>query len=1026
MNCVIGCINCAAFPKLFVTFEIRKTTILKPLIIVLLFCCSLPDLQAQQYNYMYDEITVKEGLAQVTINFVQQDTRGYMWLGGNSVVQRYDGHRFQNFYIGKNRKIPGSNLQGMHFDSAKNRLWLLTGNNHLGYLDADKLTYHAVNIITPAGFENTWFALQVNKAGELILIYVDKGITTYNEQANEVAARYNAFNFPAGWEPRHIWQENGCYWIGTKNGLLKYNSKNKLLSYRNHNQENDPVIGRFADRAVSTVVYTYGNLVWLFFNAGKGQEIYSYNSYTGDLKEWHPVIKKNMQGRYHTIHGVIEFNDGTTWMTGDEIFAQVNYQQHDLSVIKPEASGANSIRYDDVYNLYQDREKSNWVCTNKGLFRFNPSAHLFKTIKNAAVNDPKNYNTAVNAFLETTDGEILAATWGTGVFCYDNHYKPIQSKYVSRNKPADKDMTWSLLQTRNGDIWQGCQDGKLGVCHAATKKTTWLYPEPLKRYTIRQLAEDKNGTVWLGTAGGQLARWDAVTNQFKLVHQLRRQVSKLYVDTKNDLWVCTDNDGVYCINTTDGKIINTYTENGVPGKTMLSNGASDIVQFDDTTMVMSSNGLSILNTKTGYFTYLDEGTPIASMVIDKKKNLWFTFNTGIACRMLYNKDLIYTFNAGDGISNTEFQANAAIRLRNGDIAFGTSHDIMIFDPERSVNFTLGKPFVHVSEIFLGDKRLSVDSVLRLKSLTLPYVQNSLRFHFTINQFQTLQNIHYLVEGLDKTWKKIPAGGELSLNYLPPGKYIIKTTCLDESLEPGNITSITVIVSAPFYQTWWFYSLLILVISALLLWLDRERTKRKEALMEMRSNIADNLHQEVNTVLNNINILSEMALMKSAQDPKKSAEFVQQIQRKSRHMITSMDDMLWAIDPENDSMQKTVERLREYADAASNQNQAAMQMLVDGDVKQLKLDMHLRHEVFFLCKETINALIQSGVTNCRIHILLEKNTLLFTFEFNNRDTQVLNDILQRPSVEQRLAAINAVLKTDVLSKITALELRVPIR
>lgn len=1021
-----SCMNCTNYCCLFIKFEYFKTNCLKQfLLFFLLFYCMLV-LQAQQPNYLYNEITIKEGLAQVKVNFVQQDTKGYMWFGGNSVVQRYDGHRFQNFYIGKNRKIPGGNLQGMYFDSVKNRLWLLTGNNELGYLDPDKLTYHAVKIVTPPGFENTWFALQVNKEGGVILIYVDKGITTYNEPTNEVAAKYNAFTLPAGWEPRHVWQDEFMnYWVGTKNGLLKYNKKKKLISYRGHNEENDPVIKHFSSRAQPAFIYTYNHMRWVFFDAANGHELYSYDANTNEIKEWHPVIRKALKGKYHVIYGVTQFKDGTTWIAGINLFAQVNYQQQNISVIKAEAAGANSIRYDDVLNIYQDREKSNWVCTNKGLFRFNPSAHLFNTIIIKAVKDDIEYEHSVTDFLETSDGEILVSTWGAGVFSYNNTFNPIASKYIQRKKSVDMEMAWCLLQTKSGDIWQGYQDGKLGIYNAAAGKTSWVYPAPVNKSTIRQLAEDKNGNVWLGTHGGQLIKWEATGNQFKRVLQLKRQISRLYTDTKSNLWVCTDNDGVYCINVETEKIINSYTENAGPGRSLLINGAADILQYDDTTMVIAANGLNILNIKTGRFKYLDEGTPISNMVLDRKKNLWFTYNTGVGCRFLHNERMIYTFDARDGIGNTEFHVGAAALLRNGNIALGTSSNILVFNPEQSLNFTIGKPTVHISGVFQGNERLSVDSIMQLRQISLPHNKNTLALYFTNNQFQMLQNIFYKLEGIDKDWKQVSSDGELSLNYLPSGKFVLKAASLTEDLTPGNITAITIIVKAPFYKTWWFYSLIALAIGCLLFWFDRERTKRKEALLQMRSNIANNLHQDVNTALSNINILSEMARLKADTEPQKSKEFIEQIHSKSHNMMIAMDDMLWAISPDNDSMEKTIERVQEYIEALNNRHEVLIEMLVEERVKSLNIDMQLRHEAFLLFKESISSLIKAGAKYCKIHLRLDKTDLLYTMECRNEgcDMQQLNNLLHRQDIAKRLETIRAKMDVQMHKSISLLGCRI---
>src|SRR6185436_2565501 len=100
------------------------------------------------------------------------------------------------------------------------------------------------------------------------------------------------------------------------------------------------------------------------------------------------------------------------------------------------------------------------------------------------------------------------------------------------------------------------------------------------------------------------------------------------------------------------------------------------------------------------------------------------------------------------------------------------------------------------------------------------------------------------------------------SYLKPGTYKFLLKTLDENGKEGQVTQkFTLTIKPPFWKTWWFYSLFALVIAGLLFWLDRERMKRKEAMQKMRTNIADDLHKEVNAALGNINILSEMARMK---------------------------------------------------------------------------------------------------------------------------------------------------------------------
>ena len=129
----------------------------------------------------------------------------------------------------------------------------------------------------------------------------------------------------------------------------------------------------------------------------------------------------------------------------------------------------------------------------------------------------------------------------------------------------------------------------------------------------------------------------------------------------------------------------------------------------------------------------------------------------------------------------------------------------------------------------------------------------------------------------------------------------------------------IVVNPPFWKTWWFFCLLALLIAAVFYWLDQQRVNKLVALQNVRTEIAGNLHEEVNTTLNNINLLSEMARIKADKDVDRSKEYIDQISDKSHNMIIAMDDILWTIDPRNDSMEKSLLRMMEFADALEKQS-----------------------------------------------------------------------------------------------------------
>ena len=148
-----------------------------------------------------------------------------------------------------------------------------------------------------------------------------------------------------------------------------------------------------------------------------------------------------------------------------------------------------------------------------------------------------------------------------------------------------------------------------------------------------------------------------------------------------------------------------------------------------------------------------------------------------------------------------------------------------------------------------------------------------------------------------------------------------------------------------------------------------------ALQNVRTDIASNLHDEVNTTLNHINLLSEMARIKADKDIDRSKEFIDQISHKSHSMILAMDDILWSIDPQNDSMEKSLLRMMEFADVLKNMFGASIELALDKKVRSLKLDMKTRHDVFLIFKEALRMIVEySGGRQTLIHIDLFKHKL----------------------------------------------------
>jgi signal transduction histidine kinase len=201
-----------------------------------------------------------------------------------------------------------------------------------------------------------------------------------------------------------------------------------------------------------------------------------------------------------------------------------------------------------------------------------------------------------------------------------------------------------------------------------------------------------------------------------------------------------------------------------------------------------------------------------------------------------------------------------------------------------------------------------------------------------------------------------------------------------------------------------------------------------ALQQVRTQIAGNLHAEINTTLNSINMLSGMAKIKADKDITRSKEYIDQIGEKSHNMIVAMDDMLWSIDPANDNMQKTILRIKEFVEALTSRHGVNIQMVVDNDVQSLKLDMESRHEFFLIFKEALRDMVQNtSGEDILINIDLIKSKLSLKIHDagdNTGPSAILNGNTLK-EIKKRAASIKAVLDVQTDVKGTSVILLIPV-
>jgi signal transduction histidine kinase len=585
----------------------------------------------------------------------------------------------------------------------------------------------------------------------------------------------------------------------------------------------------------------------------------------------------------------------------------------------------------------------------------------------------------------------------------------------------------------------GLQSGELMVYDPLKQRSQKFSPAAFEGRTIRQITEDKAGNLWIGTHGGHVVKWDlkAAGNDVRkgfIPVAKKGTVLKIVCDTKGDIWVATAGTGLYRIDANQNRIIDEFSTTGTENQRLWRESPMDLVELDDSLLLVANGAVDMINKYTRKVVHIssEDGLPSNNVVNIQKDNdgiFWLGMTNGL-CRFNFQMGIFTVYDRTDGISYDNFLVAGSDKMNDGKLVFNNGHNFMVFDPSKMVRSTV-PPNPMVTSITIGGKQHPVDSLLRLKRIILPYDNNSIEFGFSALNYLKNEKLHfhYQMKGIDKQFHEAYDVANAVYNYLPPGDHtFVLSTENADGVSSADVASFYIRVEAPFWETWWFYGLILLALAAILYWIDRERLRRLQTLQQVRSDIAGNLHKEVNTTLSNISLLTEMAKIKADKDIVRTKEYIDQINDKSRKMIVAMDDMLWSIEPGNDTMEKTIDRMREFSELLQRRTNIPIDFTVDEKVRKLQPGMKTRHELFMIFKEALHkSTYHTGCTLVSVSIDLVKSKLLLKIKDDGKllhlSPLVADSIFA--DMKKRATAIKASLDIQFDHKSTSIILQVPV-
>ncbi|MEO5996552.1 MAG: two-component regulator propeller domain-containing protein [Chitinophagaceae bacterium] len=995
-------------------------------------------------HYFFTHYTTTSGLISYQINSTVQDEDGYIWIGTNDGLQRYDGVRFKTFHYRENDSttLPSNLISQLLMDKDQN-LWVLTANGKAGIFNTKSFKFSRVTIRC----KNESFFLSnapskrliMDESGNIFLLVPGSEVITYIKTARAFVPTNNFPGLKLNFKIKGFAQEPGTqkYWMcADELGLVVYNNASEQLSYAGNNAGKEKIIDQLGDTGeITNIYFDKSGRLWFINTVGDIPSISCY-----DMRKQQMVISNyhfNIQSiGFHQVRSFFEQKDGTIWVIGQQIFARFLEKEKQFEQVYNGYESEHGIDYISISSLMEDRELNMWACTaNNGIFRYNPAKDFFSNSRYLSHITKQQGGGAPVSFMQDKDESILFGTREDGFYRFDKNLQqvPLQVKGI-----PDKNniVIWAMCRSADSNtIWMIANRGLYK--YDQHKKSISHFQSPaLKNNTIRQVLEDNEGKLWFGTQDAGVLKWDPVEGKKKFDDGMSAitgipavRINRIIKDRKGFIWIATNTEGAYMVNPENDSIVHHFHTGGAGEMKLPEQSTRSVLDYNDSLVIIGCESrLMVYNRLRRETNTL--GSPLSGFIssIEKDDNgyLWVSTSTSIY-RVTVSNRVFLLFNRNDGLENDYFLPGASYVLPDKRMLFGTYGVIINFLPS-ALNTSPMFPDLRVTGFTVKDKSLRVDSLLHQKAIVLQPEENSMTIDLSVLSYNSGYLLKYKLENLDKEWKTVDQNYQLIYSYLPSGNYTLLVNTVDADGRTGEKTlKLSIRVNPPFWKTWWFYGMLFLLLMLFLFWLDSQRMKRREVIQKMRSNIAGNLHREVNTALNNINILSEMAKLKADNNPEKSKEFIGQINVKSEQMIIAMDDMLWSIDPGNDSTHKTVERLREFIEALNNRHDAGIEMLVDNNVEKIKLDMQLRHEALLLFKENIYTQVMSGGRDINIHIRYEKSNLVYSTQFHPETCNIkqLNNFLYSKEMEKKLLAIHAKLSVDANKSNLLVVMKVPV-
>ncbi|WP_333819768.1 hybrid sensor histidine kinase/response regulator [Ohtaekwangia sp.] len=789
---------------------------------------------AQQKSIKFRHLNTSHGLSQDHVNAILKGYKGFMWFATDEGLNKYDGYEF-NVYRhdpADTTSISNNYVYDMLEDD-KNHLWVATGSG-LDILDRER------DIFMHYSPTDSLISVRDIYQDKKNRIWLGTTIGLFLFERDSKAFKQYLYNDKGQFSlnQNYIYKitedTDGDLWIATQDGLNRFNPETGKYQRYVHDPEDTYSVG--ANWIKSVYTDAKGN-VWV---GTQGGGIALYNKAADNFKNYYHNPSDPYSLGYNDILSFAEDAGGRLWIgTENGGISIFNYKTETFTTYQHNLFDESSVSNNSIYSIYKDDIGNMWIGTWSGGVNFVPRFGQKFELYTQVANDKGLSSNIILAIAGDSKGNFWIGTDGGGLNCFNRATKTFTSY---RHNPANpnslaSDYVLSVVEASPGVLALGYHRGGFDLFDTRTGKFIHHMPEEgnprsLATTTLNIVFKDSDSRLWIGAWGGGIGLYHPETRDFtwyKHNPRDRNSLSDDFIhsigeDAKGNIWVGTGS-GLNMFDKRTGQFV--CFRNNIADPKSLSHDVVECILLDHNNNMWfgTAGGVSLYNSEENNFTsyFEKDGLPnnmIRSMLEDNHGNLWITSNKGLSKFSPQTKS-VRNYSTADGLQGNEFKSHSCFKANDGEMFFGGPNGLNAFYPDSLRDNTFIPP-IYFTDFQIFNKTISNhtgDSILKkhinaTHEIILSYDQSVFTLEFTaLNYILPEKNQYaYKLDGFDKEWNY--AGNKRTATYtnLDPGVYVFHVKASNnDGLWNERGASIKIVITPPFWLTWWFRTLAVFII-----------------------------------------------------------------------------------------------------------------------------------------------------------------------------------------------------------------------